>query len=97
MIVCNPPYIETATIDTLDKSVKDYEPPLALDGGEDGLKFYRVLARESAKHLTKHGVIVLEIGYNQGETVAELFESAYDVTVLKDYSQNDRIVICTLK
>lgn len=97
VIVCNPPYIETATIDTLDTSVKDYEPHLALDGGEDGLKFYRVIAEQGAKHLTKHGVIVLEIGYNQGEAVSKLFEGAFDVTVLKDYSQNDRIVVCAVQ
>lgn len=96
VIVCNPPYIETATIDTLDSSVKDYEPHLALDGGADGLDFYRTLAAEAHKHLTDHGVLVMEIGYNQGETVPDLFENRYNTDVLKDYSHNDRIVICTL-
>ncbi len=96
VIVCNPPYIETATIDTLDSSVKDYEPHLALDGGADGLDFYRTLAAEAHKHLTDHGVLVMEIGYNQGETVPDLFENRYNTDVLKDYSHNDRIVICIL-
>lgn len=96
VIVCNPPYIETATIDTLDSSVKDYEPHLALDGGADGLDFYRTLAAEAHKHLTDHGVLVMEIGYNQGETVPELFENRYNTDVFKDYSHNDRIVICIL-
>ena len=96
VIVCNPPYIETATIDTLDSSVKDYEPHLALDGGADGLDFYRTLAAEAHKHLADHGVLVMEIGYNQGETVPDLFENRYNTDVLKDYSHNDRIVICIL-
>ncbi len=52
VIVCNPPYIETEVIDTLDDSVKKYEPRLALDGGKDGLNFYRILAEKAPKHLT---------------------------------------------
>lgn len=56
-----------------------------------------MIAEQGAKHLTKHGVIVLEIGYNQGEAVSKLFEGAFDVTVMKDYSQNDRIVICAVQ
>lgn len=97
VIVCNPPYIETATIDTLDDSVKKYEPHLALDGGEDGLNFYRILAEQADKHLVKNGVLVMEIGYNQGQTVPELFKDKYDVELKQDYSHNDRIVICRLK
>lgn len=96
-IVCNPPYIETATINTLDSSVKDYEPHLALDGGADGLDFYRTLAAEAHKHLLPKGVLVMEIGYNQGATVPPLFADKYDVTLIKDYSHNDRIVVCKLK
>lgn len=96
-IVCNPPYIETATINTLDSSVKDYEPHLALDGGADGLDFYRTLAAEAHKHLLSKGVLVMEIGYNQGATVPPLFADKYDVTLIKDYSHNDRIVVCKLK
>ena len=96
-IFCNPPYIETATINTLDSSVKDYEPHLALDGGADGLDFYRTLAAEAHKHLLPNGVLVMEIGYNQGATVPPLFADKYDVTLIKDYSHNDRIVVCKLK
>ncbi len=97
VIVCNPPYIETAVIDTLDEKVKNYEPHLALDGGEDGLTFYRILAQQSAKYLNQNGALVLEIGYNQGKTVAELLQqNGYNVQVQKDYSQNDRIVIAKL-
>ncbi|MDE7454858.1 MAG: peptide chain release factor N(5)-glutamine methyltransferase, partial [Clostridia bacterium] len=96
-IVCNPPYIETDTIATLDDSVKKYEPHLALDGGKDGLDFYRILAEQAPKHLTKKGFMVLEIGYNQGEAVKNLLEPKFDVEVLKDYGGNDRIVIATKK
>lgn len=96
-IVCNPPYIETDVIETLDPSVKDYEPRLALDGGKDGLDFYRILAEQAPKHLTKKGLLVLEIGYNQGDAIKSLLEPKFDVEVLKDYGGNDRIVIATKK
>ena len=97
VIVCNPPYIESDVIPTLDQSVRDYEPHLALDGGKDGLNFYRDLARESANHLKKGGMLVLEIGYNQGPAVCDLLVDKFDVECLKDYSNNDRIVIAKLK
>ena len=96
-IVCNPPYIESDVIDTLDDSVKNFEPHVALDGGKDGLDFYRTLANEACAHLKKNGVLVLEIGYNQGESVQNLLSERFDAVVLKDYSGNDRIVIATLK
>ncbi len=97
VIVCNPPYIETEVIDTLDDSVKKYEPRLALDGGKDGLNFYRILAEKAPKHLTKGGLLILEIGYSQGEAVKKLLEEKFEVEVMKDYGGNDRIVIATLK
>ncbi len=97
LIVCNPPYIETKTIETLDKSVKDYEPRLALDGGADGLKFYRILAQQAAKHIKKGGALVLEIGYNQGAAVKEILSQSFNVIVKKDYGGNDRIVVATLR
>lgn len=97
LIVCNPPYIETKTIETLDKSVKDYEPRLALDGGADGLKFYRILAQQAAKHIKKGGALVLEIGYNQGSAVKEILSQNFNVIVKKDYGGNDRIVVATLR
>ncbi len=97
VIVCNPPYIESAVIETLDNSVKDYEPHVALDGGVDGLKFYRILATEAPKHLKKGGTLVMEIGYNQGESVQKLFAESFDVEVKKDYGGNDRIVVAILR
>lgn len=96
-IVCNPPYVQTDVIDTLDSSVKDYEPRLAIDGGKDGLDFYRILAERAPKFLVKKGVLVLEIGYDQGAAVKELLDPKFDVEVLKDYGGNDRIVIAALK
>ena len=97
VIVCNPPYIESDVIPTLDNSVKDHEPHLALDGGADGLNFYRILANEADAHLNKGGVLVLEIGYNQGQAVCDLLKDKFDAEFLKDYSNNDRIVIAKLK
>ena len=97
VIVCNPPYIESDVIPTLDNSVKDHEPHLALDGGADGLNFYRILAHEADVHLNKSGILVLEIGYNQGQAVCDLLKDKFDAEFLKDYSNNDRIVIAKLK
>lgn len=96
-IVCNPPYIATEEIDTLDDSVKNHEPRLALDGGKDGLDFYRTFAVQAPAHLVTNGVAVLEIGYDQGEAVAALLQDKFDVTVTKDYGGNDRIVVAKLK
>ncbi len=97
VIACNPPYIATDIIPTLDASVKDYEPHIALDGGTDGLDYYRILARQADEHLVKGGSLVLEIGYDQGDAVTQLLRDKYDVTVLKDYGGNDRIVLAQLK
>ena len=97
VIVCNPPYVESDVIPTLDNSVKDHEPHLALDGGADGLNFYRILAHEADAHLNKGGILVLEIGYNQGQAVCDLLKDKFDAEFLKDYSNNDRIVIAKLK
>ena len=97
VIVCNPPYIESDVIATLDASVKDYEPHLALDGGADGLDFYRILAEQACQHLNKGGILVLEIGYNQGQAVCALLADKFDAEFQKDYSNNDRIIIAKLK
>ena len=97
LIVCNPPYVETATISALDDTVKNFEPHTALDGGVDGLKFYRILATEAPKRLAKGGVLVMEIGYNQGNDVVKLFGESFDVELKKDYGGKDRIVVATLR
>jgi len=100
MIISNPPYIESGVIPTLQREVKDHEPMLALDGGEDGLDFYRRITAEAHEHLHKDGIIMLEIGYDQGEAVKGLFEETEnfcDITCLKDLAGKDRIVAAKLK
>lgn len=94
IIVSNPPYIETSVIETLSKEVRN-EPPIALDGGEDGLKFYRILAQNASNYLNSNGFLAVEIGYNQGEIVSKLFEKYgfKKVYVKKDFAGNDRIVV----
>ncbi len=97
VIVCNPPYIESATIDSLDDSVRNYEPHIALDGGKDGLDFYRTLAKDAPTHLKAQGMMILEIGYDQGEAVRGLLADRFETEVVNDYSDNNRIVIAKLK
>lgn len=94
IIVSNPPYIRSDVIPTLMPEVKDYDPILALDGGDDGLIFYRRIVSESRDFLKKGGYLLVEIGNDQGDDVKALFEeSGYlDVKVVKDLSGNDRVV-----
>jgi len=97
IIISNPPYIETDIINTLSEEVKK-EPVLALDGGPDGLDFYRKIAKQSRNYLTENGIIALEIGYNQKEIVIDIFknEGYRNIYSKKDLSGNDRIVICEI-
>ena len=98
VVVSNPPYIEKAVIETLQTEVKDYEPRIALDGGEDGLVFYRRIAETAHNFLKKGGLLAFEIGYNQGESVRGLMQNDfYDTEVIKDLNNNDRVVIGKLK
>ena len=98
VVVSNPPYIEKAVIETLQTEVKDYEPRIALDGGEDGLVFYRRIAETAHNFLKKGGLLAFEIGYNQGESVRGLMQNDfYDTEVIKDLNDNDRVVIGKLK
>lgn len=95
IIVSNPPYIKTNIIPTLDKQVQN-EPYIALDGGKDGLKFYRILIDEAPKHLEKDGILIFEIGYDQKEDIENLVKENKNyksMQVIKDLSQNDRVVI----
>ena len=98
-IVSNPPYIEKDVISTLMPEVKDYEPTNALDGGEDGLDFYRQIIKESPKYLNKKGRLYFEIGYDQGESVSNLMRDAgfEDILVKSDLSGNDRCVMGILR
>lgn len=94
VIVSNPPYIRTDVIDTLMPEVREHEPFMALDGGSDGLMFYRIISKEAGKYLKNGGIVAVETGYDQGRQVVDLFkESGYkDVYVQKDLSGNDRVV-----
>ena len=94
MIVSNPPYIESSVIDTLMPEVKEYEPMLALDGGEDGLDFYRQIIEQAPAYLNEGGWLMFEIGYNQGEAVSKRMQEQgfQDVQVKKDYAGLDRVV-----
>ena len=91
IIVSNPPYIETETIGKLSKDVQQ-EPNIALDGGFDGLEFYKIIAIEYEKYLNDNGTLLLEIGYNQKQSVTELFRNR-NAECIKDLAQNDRVII----
>jgi release factor glutamine methyltransferase len=93
-IVANPPYIPTPVIPTLDRSVRDFEPAIALDGGADGLAFYRCLADAAGTLLKPGGRIYLEIGYDQGEAVAGILTArgGENIRIVKDLGGRDRVV-----
>ncbi|WP_314854895.1 peptide chain release factor N(5)-glutamine methyltransferase [Stomatobaculum longum] len=94
VITANPPYIESAEIESLSVEVRDHEPRLALDGAADGLAFYRRLAAESGAHLKPGGRLYLEIGMAQGAAVASLLKAATfsDIQIIRDLAGRDRIV-----
>ncbi len=96
VIVSNPPYIPTEDIKTLDGRVKGFEPLLALDGGNDGLRFYREIALGLDGHLAKNGVLLLEFGINQADAVAGIFAD-YDTRIIKDMAGIERIAIVKRK
>ena len=95
VIVSNPPYIKTQVINTLDKEVKN-EPIIALDGGEDGLYFYKKIINEAFNFLADNGMLFLEIGFDQKEELEKLIKAdkRYElVKTKKDLGDNDRIVV----
>lgn len=96
VIVSNPPYIPHGDIAGLQDRVKKFEPLSALDGGEDGLDFYRTIAREGAERLTEGGVIFLEFGEGQADAVKELF-AAFDTEVYRDMQGKERMLRATKK
>ncbi len=99
IIVSNPPYIRTEVINTLMPEVKEHEPFIALDGGIDGLNFYRIISSEAKNYLKEGGILAVEIGYDQGRQVVNLFQkSGYkDICIQKDLSGNDRVVAAVKK
>lgn len=94
LITCNPPYIRSGDMAGLQPEVRDNEPSMALDGGEDGLDFYRRLAEEAGQFLNPGGCVCFEIGFDQAADVSALLENAgfQEVRVLKDLAGLDRVV-----
>lgn len=94
MIVSNPPYIRTGEVLKLMPEVLEHEPHLALDGHEDGLFFYEILARDSLRYLKPSGMLIMEIGYDQAEEVSRLLDinNFTDIRVIKDLAGLDRVI-----
>lgn len=99
LIVSNPPYVASAEIETLEPEVRDFDPRLALDGGADGLSFYRRLAREARPFLKPAGKIMLEFGDGQGGDIQNIFEGEKWIVeeIKSDYSQRPRILVATIQ
>lgn len=95
MIISNPPYIRTADIEELQEEVRVHDPRIALDGGEDGLDFYRKIIKDSIPYMEDGGYLLVEIGCDQGKDVAELMQSQgyQDIRIKKDLTGLDRVVI----
>lgn len=92
IIVSNPPYIKSEDLKTLQKEVKK-EPSMALDGGDDGLDFYRIINDKWKKYLKDNGRLFLEIGEDEGESIKDALSAFSNITVKKDLSGNDRMVV----
>lgn len=94
VIVSNPPYIKENGIEHLQREVRDYEPPAALNGGEDGLKYYRILVPAALRFLKKGGIIALEIGYDQKISVSNILnKSGYkNIECICDLAGHDRVI-----
>ena len=98
VIVSNPPYIESEVIKTLSDEVKENEPIIALDGGNDGLKFYRKIAEKVSDFLNENGWLVLEIGFNQAKPVCEILKDKFcEIKIFKDFGDNDRVIVAKKK
>ena len=95
MIVSNPPYIRTEEISSLEDEVKLHDPWIALDGKKDGLYFYRLIVKESVKHIKKGGYLLFETGFDQGKDVSVLLEEQgyEEIQVKKDLAGLDRVVM----
>ncbi len=94
VILSNPPYVRTADIAGLEEEVRDYDPLIALDGGEDGLDFYKRIADEAGRYLESEGRLILEIGFDQGEAVSGLLSERDfgEIRIIKDLAGLDRVV-----
>ena len=94
IIVSNPPYIPTKEIEKLDKNVKECDPVLALDGGEDGLDFYRKIAEHAPLRLNQNGLIFFEVGKGQAKAVRKILRDNgfEDIKTIKDYNKIERVI-----
>ena len=98
IIISNPPYIPSKDILALEDEVKKNDPLISLDGGEDGLYFYREIIKAAPDYLNKNGYIMLEIGINQSKSVKKLLQNNFEnIRIKKDYNKIDRIIISNLK
>jgi release factor glutamine methyltransferase len=99
VIVSNPPYIRTSVIPTLDRTVREHDPLLALDGGEDGLVAYKAIAAGARVFLQASGIIAVETGFDQREEVGKVFEDEgfLRLKAVKDYAGNDRVQVFAAK
>ena len=98
VVVSNPPYIRSDVIPTLQTEVRDHEPLRALDGGADGLDFYRRIVEIAPKILNKNGRLIFEIGFDQGEEVKALMSRSFsEIEVIRDLCGNNRVVSGILK
>lgn len=98
IIISNPPYIPTTDVRDLEKEVRKFDPRLALDGGEDGLDFYRIIADKGYQYLRDSGKIYLEIGIDQGDKVKDILSHNFDnINIVQDYSGIDRYIIAQKK
>lgn len=94
LVTANPPYIPRPELPKLDPDIREFEPELALLGGDDGLAVVRRIVEQAPAHLASNGVLAMEIGYDQGAVVKALFEAGgfTDTTVTRDYGSHDRVV-----
>ena len=97
LIYSNPPYIKSCEIENLQVEVKDHEPRLALDGGNDGLYFYREIIKEAPNYLNNNGFLVFEIGYDEAEEISLIMEKNFDTKIYKDLNNLDRVIVGQLK
>ncbi len=95
LVISNPPYIQTDVIQSLDSSVKDFEPYMALDGGEDGLRLIEKIVYDAKSFLKAKAKLMFEIGFDQGLALDQLLKQAnyQDVQIIKDYGNQDRVAI----
>lgn len=92
LILCNPPYVKSGEIPELQREVREYEPHIALDGGEDGLDFYRRIAEEVKSYLAKDGMLIMECGEGQASAIIELFKKRQYALIMRDLTGAERFV-----